>query len=508
MNQIPLKRCLPLAVWLAAIFTILLVPLKIISYGFLPGDDALRHAAKAVSGKTWQQILVMHEDFPIDPSPGWQAILAWVHQGFGCDAEKLVVFSVVALMLLVTLSALPWLRRPEAWLAALCLAAVFVPSCTTRLARGRPYILTDAVLITLLFLWSRLKENREDRPSRLALVGTPLLVAASAWIHGSWYMLVLPGAAILFAGFWRSAIWYGGCWLLGSFLGCALTGHPWEFLFQAVRHMFGVFGHLVVNRQLEPELHPDDGQTPAVLVVAALLLWRAISSGWNPRAVLNPIFVMMALGWLLGLKIQRFWWDWGTPAFMVWVALELQEHLERHLSFDSGRRLLITLGLASGCFWGFTSDRSSRWTENLTVEYLTPDTPGAADWVPGTNGIIYNSSMDVFFATFFKNPTAPWRYILGFESGLMRPEDLEVLRKIQWNDGDTRAYEPWVKKMRPEDRMMIQMSSGRTGPPGIPELEWRYAVSGLWVGRLPVPTTNSPPPALPPGLPANGASGK
>src|ERR1017187_3235630 len=219
MNHIPLKRYLPLAVWMAAIFTILLVPLKIISYGFLPGDDALRHAAKAVSGKTWQQILVLHEDFSIDPSPGWQAILASVHQGFGCDAEKLVVFSVVALMLLVTLSALPWFRRPEAWLAALCIAAVFVPSCTTRLARGRPYILTDAVLITLLFLWSRLKENREDRPSRLALVCTPLLVAASAWIHGSWYMLVLPGAAILFAGFWRSAIWYGGCWLLGSFLG-------------------------------------------------------------------------------------------------------------------------------------------------------------------------------------------------------------------------------------------------------------------------------------------------
>ena len=44
----------------------------------------------------------------------------------------------------------------------------------------------------------------------------------------------------------------------------------------------------------------DVARTPAVLVVAALLLWRAISSGWNPRAVLNPIFAMMALGWLWG----------------------------------------------------------------------------------------------------------------------------------------------------------------------------------------------------------------
>ena len=80
--------------------------------------------------------------------------------------------------------------------------------------------------------------------------------------------------------------------------------------------------------------------------------------------------MMMVLGWLLGLKMRRFWWDFGTPAFIVWVALELQEHLEQHLSFDSAKRLLITLAIAGGVFLGFTSDRDSRWTENLTTEYL------------------------------------------------------------------------------------------------------------------------------------------
>ena len=287
MNSYFLKRYVPLAVWIVAVFTIIAIPLKIIGYGFLPMDDALRHAAKAVSGKSWQQILVMRDDFQIDPSPGWQAILAWVHNWQNCSAESLVVFSVVALMLLVTLSALPWLRRPEAWLAALFAAAIFIPACTTRFARGRPYLLTDAVLITILFLWSR---QSEDRPRRAALIFTPLLVAASAWIHGSWYLLCLPGAAILFAGFWRSAFCYGGCWLAGSFLGCALTGHPWEFLFQSVRHMFGAFGHFVVNRQLEPEWYPSDGEIPAVLAVVVLLLCRKIFLGWNPRALLNPSF--------------------------------------------------------------------------------------------------------------------------------------------------------------------------------------------------------------------------
>ncbi len=483
------RRYIPLSVWIVVVFTIICIPLKIIGYGFLPMDDALRHAAKAVSGKSWHQILVMRDDFQIDPSPGWQAILAWVHNWQHCSAETLVVFSVVALMLLVMLSALPWLRRPEAWLAALFASAIFIPACTTRFARGRPYILTDAVLITILYLWSR-QEN--DRPRRLALVFTPLLVAASAWIHGSWYLLCLPAAAILFAGFWRSALWYGGCWIVGSFLGCALTGHPLEFMFQAVWHMAGVFGNFTVIHQLEPEMYPSDGETAAVLAVVVLLLCRKIFPGRNPRTLLNPVFVMMVLGWLLGLKMRRFWWDFGTPAFMVWVALELQEHFENHLSLDSARRLLVTLVIAAGAFLGFTSDRDSRWTANLTAEYVTPETPGIAGWLPEPGGVIYNSDMDVFFQTFFKNPTADWRYILGFESGLMRADDLKTLREIQWNHGAAfEAYEPWVKKMRSSDRMLLRGSGGN--PPGIPELEWHYAVTGLWIGRLPQ-ATNSPPP--------------
>ena len=51
MNVASFKRYIPLAVWIAIVFTIILIPLKIISYGFLPMDDALRHAAKTISGK-------------------------------------------------------------------------------------------------------------------------------------------------------------------------------------------------------------------------------------------------------------------------------------------------------------------------------------------------------------------------------------------------------------------------------------------------------------------------
>ncbi|MGH8023820.1 MAG: hypothetical protein ACRED1_09580 [Limisphaerales bacterium] len=474
-----MKRYIPLAVWIVVVSAIILIPLKIISYGFLPMDDALRHAAKTISGKSWQQILVMRNDFPIDPSPGWQKILEWVHDLGGGNAESLVVFSVVSLMVLVMICGVPWFRRPEAWLAALCLAAVFIPACTTRFARGRPYVLTDAMVITILFLWSSPAKNKRI----YAIIFSPLLVAASAWIHGSWYMLVMPAVAILFAGAWRDALIYGVCWLAGSLLGCGLTGHPIGFLSQSVRHMFGVFGDFVVNRQLEPELHPSDGSVAAVLAVAVLLGWRAVFLGWNFRALANPIFAMLVLGWVLGLKMQRFWWDYGTPAFIIWVAMELQQHLERRIALDSLKRLPLTLAVAAAAYLSFTSDLDSRWTQNLTTAYLSENDPALAGWLPGPGGIIYNSDMDVFFDTFYKNPTADWKYILGFEPGLMRPDDLKVLRNYQWNFGDARALEPWAAKMRPQDRMIVHAPA--SSRPDLPQLQWYYAATELWIGRLP-----------------------
>jgi hypothetical protein len=270
-----------------------------------------------------------------------------------------------------------------------------------------------------------------------------------------------------------------------------LTGHPFGFLIQSVRHLFGVFGHAVLTRQLVPELHGSDGSPLAVIVVGLLLLWRVQAVGWNSRVVLNPFFMMMALGCVLGLKVVRFWWDWGMMAFMVWVALEFQEHLQRRVPLDSFKRLALALAFAGGVIFGYTGDRDNRWSHALMDDYVTPDNPELTGWLPAPGGIIYNSDMDVFFTTFYKNPTAPWRYVLGFESGLMTPENLAILRKAQWNLGDSRAYEPWVKKMRPEDRMFIHATHG--GMPNIPELEWKYAATELWIGRLPQPSPPNAP---------------
>jgi len=130
-------------------------------------------------------------------------------------------------------------------------------------------------------------------------------------------------------------------------------------------------------------------QLPAVLAVAACCYGAPTSIGWNPRAVLNPAFMMMILGWVLGLKVQRFWWDWGVPAFLVWVALELQEHFERHVAFDSVRRLFVTSESPPEFFLDSPATATA-----LDIE---PDdrisharNPDLAGWLPESGGIIYN----------------------------------------------------------------------------------------------------------------------
>ena len=95
------RRFVPLAVWTIVTFVLILIPFKILGYGYLPGDDALRHVAKAVSGKPWTEILVLGDTFKMDHNLGWHAILSAVHHVTGWNAENMLIFSVVALFLIV-----------------------------------------------------------------------------------------------------------------------------------------------------------------------------------------------------------------------------------------------------------------------------------------------------------------------------------------------------------------------------------------------------------------------
>src|ERR1700739_3451778 len=87
-----LRRYVPLAVWVVVVLVIVIIPLKVISYGYLPGDDALRHAARAVSGKPWSEILVLNPVYKIDHEFGWNWWLRQIHLLGNWNADALVIF--------------------------------------------------------------------------------------------------------------------------------------------------------------------------------------------------------------------------------------------------------------------------------------------------------------------------------------------------------------------------------------------------------------------------------
>jgi hypothetical protein len=180
-----------------------------------------------------------------------------------------------------------------------------------------------------------------------------------------------------------------------------------------------------------------------------------------------------------------------VPALALWLAREFANLTEAAFRLNPIRRLGSTAFACAAFFLVITSDYGGRWTNNLTVNYLSPENPDVAGWLPDRGGVFYSDDMSLFYQTFFKNPHGDWRYMLGYEPTLMPEEDLQVYRMIQWNYRDAKAFEPWVVRMGPADRLVVRRA--RSGKPEIAALEWKYVATMIWSGRKPRAPESSPP---------------
>ncbi len=471
-------RPVVIIVFCVFVAALLLIALRVISYGYIPIDDAMRHVAKAVSGKSWSDILVLRPEITMDSHIGWHKILEFIYQMTGSSADALVVFSIISLFILFCIVPIFFLKRPEAWLIALLLIVIMNFSALGRIFLGRPFIFTMAVVVFLSFIWPRFKTKPVPWPSVIILT---VLIALATWIHCLWYMFALPVLCFFLAREWRTGFVVSVCTIVGVITGMLMTGHPIQFFLQTVGHFFHSLGDHALARQLVTEFRPSSGDNMIVIAVLGMLGWRALRNSWNLKTIDNPVFILAVVSWVLGFFVVRVWSDWGMPAICVWMALEFEEYLKTAMDSSSWKRAGLTLAVACILFVAMTSDYGSRWTQSMSVQYLSEDKPEHKKWLPEKGGIVYSDDMTVFYQTFYTNPHADWRYILGFEPTMMPPDDLATLRKIQWNYGANEAYDPWVKKMRPEDRLILR----RPSMPAIKELEWNSVVSGTWIGRLP-----------------------
>lgn len=476
------RSLVPIASRLIVILAILAIPLKILHYGFIPPSDVLRHAAKAVSGKQWSEILVLNRTYVIDHEFGWQWLLREIYLWSHCTPGTLVTLSVVILFVLAAGVAVVWLKRPEAWLVAL-IAAALASDIVIRLTLGRPFLLTTAGMLTILFFWKTQDPPARNWGTALWITGT---IAICIFVHGVWYLWVLPVAAFFLAGQFQWGSLLAGAWVVGSFVGALLTGHPLEAYYQAVQMAWRPFTMGAPEGTLVSELQPSTGEFDGLIILGALWGLRHLAK-LNARPwSRDPVFWLACICWILSFKASRFTEDWGWPAFMVLIACDVQLLLESRLAVDSFKRLGIVCGVALTAFLVFTNDTGSRWTQNSKWTWIEQDNPALNGWLPDKGGIFYSVDMTLFYQTFYKNPNADWRYILGFEPTLMPDEDYKIYCDILWYSEDPESYQPWIQKMTPADRLV--MRGTEYGTPDIPQLEWgEYGrgANGIWIGRLP-----------------------
>ena len=473
-------RYVPLLVLAIALLVVLLLPLRIIGYGYMPTDDALVDAAKSISGKPWPEILVLRSDYAIDNHIGWHALLRGVYLLTKCGDETLMLFSMTALFALVGWSALPWLKRPEAWLITLTLTLSLQTPFVNRFMSGRPFLWSMVSLVTILFLFQARGSAPPDKRDWAAMTG---LIALAVLLHGVWYFWVMPVAAFLCARQFRWAAALGVCWVAGAMLGAACTGRPVVYAVEAWRQAWSVLGLHPTQSTMVGELRSASGNWFPLLLMGGLLILRQLAKLPSPPWTSQPAFWLVVLGWELGFKSQRFWDDWGLPPLMVLIAMDLDLWLTVRLPADSAKRLAVAGGLAATIFLTATNDADSRWSGSAGTAYLTENDPQLAGWLPEPGGIFYEADMNFFYRTFFRNPTAPWRYTAGFEPAFMPADDFRTYKGILLNYDVADAYRPWIKKMRPQDRLVLNSNNNPSS--FLPELEWQHAVGAAWLGRLP-----------------------
>jgi len=235
---------------------------------------------------------------------------------------------------------------------------------------------------------------------------------------------------------------------------------------------------------LSQELRPQSGSPDLLLALFALLAWRALQGRFSRADLDTPVFWLVGLGWVLGWVSLRFWSDWGVPAVLVFMALQFQDLLAERFPERDLTRLVPAAAACAVCVVALSANVDGRW-QPAHRKYLALFNPAARAVLPDPGGILYSDDMALFFQGIYRLPQAPWRYMVGFEPALMPPEDLALYRAM--TDRRNRVpemYEVWVRRMHPEDRMILE-TAGLKDPPPIVGLEWHFIPPTYWSGRLP-----------------------
>lgn len=457
----------------------LLVPLRIISYGYMPGDDALRHSAHAVDGRNWNEVILLNPEFrpEMDSHPGWHSFLRQVHQRTGWSPDALVYFSVVLAFLAFTLGGMVAFGHPPAWILACASMSVIEPSLFQRFSLGRPLFFSMTALTVVLFLWTRPRPIQWWLETMIAFA----VFAIAMVMHPSvWYLWALVFPPLIVCRRWRSLRLAIVALVMAIAVASLFNGWYNTVLVPLLILKHALLQAHTLGPNLVSELQPSGGPYLSLAVIMLFLTARFLR-GANLRAEIFQVdFCLMIMAWTMGLYVGRFWSEWGLPAMAVWMSRQIRDCLALKLSGLSRPWETIGLcGLAASIFYlGLTADLSGRYTQTLRTPLLMAPLKDFASDLPADGGVLYSTSMSVFYDIYHRLPHAKFRFSTAFEPGIMPPEDLKVLRAFQSN-GMVRDLKPWFEKMVGKDRIVLSWSA----KPEWPGMEFKQLYSGWWIGR-------------------------
>jgi hypothetical protein len=469
-------------IWLKRIALLLLgllvlaIPLRVYLYGYVPPDDAMRHIAYAVDNRTWGEVLVLNPGIraDVDPHPGWHSLLRAMHKGLGFSKEDLVLVSLAVPFCMFMVSGLIGTGQILAWIGAVVLGSMN-GVMIGRLMLGRPFLITEALLVVVIGLASR-KADCFDRREFFAMLLALSIVLA---LHTSWYLWFLPIIGLILAGQWRRALILASALAGALVVGSLLVGSFYNVVYYPLKHLFLAFGHDPLRvSNLVYEFQPSAGDSWALLVMAVLLVLRFVRHLSIEDELRSPDLVLAMLGWVAGMWVARFWLDWGYPAFIVWTARQLGVLLPIG-SLKLPQKILVAGCVMAAFFACLASDRGGRYSAPLVNHFYTKADSELEAAMPEPGGIIYTIDMEFFYHMYFRFPHGPWKYLVGFEPGMLPPKDLEIFRSVQMQEGWINAYAPWIDRMKPADRLVVQSVS----KPEWPGMEFRYITRQRWTGR-------------------------
>ena len=479
-----IKRKESLILFFLVIGILVFIPLKILSYGWTPYDDAKRHVAFSTLDVKWSDVLIIDEKYDTDHNAGWHQILKFLYKNCGFDKLDLMFFSVAGLFILVNICGI--LSAPSAisWCVALLLVMNTDYSIYFRLLSGRPYIASCAATLIVLFLWSF--DSDENAPKFLKkkwlkYLLTIIALSLGVWIHGSWYLFLLIPLSFFIAGKTKESLILTGLVLVSTVIGAMLTGNFLHFLYYHFNATLSIYSEKTYNWLLVSE-NAQGGQTIYWIPFTAIIVFLCMKKcGYKLSNIASdPIFMMVLLCWLGSIWVIRFWVDWGRICLILWLSYRIHDLIKSSYSLKIPRvRYCLCLFVEVALLLCFIHDGNGRFTKlraEEPIDFYCEETKDVLKgWEPQDGGIIYSDNMYCFYQHFYQYPNAKWKYILGFESAIMKQEDKETLRNIGFHAIEE-AYLPWVNKMTDKDRLILNKRLDK-----LKDIEWNRGNSNWWI---------------------------